>query len=87
MKQTIYQVGSAIRELLRDKSNFIILLLIIGFGFNSFQEYQTQKQIAEVNKAVIKAEKKTDFRYFNTTKSLEEIFKIEIDTKDGRIRR
>lgn len=87
MKQTIYQVGSAVRELLRDKSNFIILILIVGFGFIGYQEYQTQKQIAEINKAIIKSEKKTDFRYFNITRTFEDIFKIEIDTKDGRIRR
>lgn len=39
----------------------------------------------EVLEAIQKAEKKVDFRYFNTTRSLERIHNVEIDTKDGRL--
>ena len=58
----------------------LVLVLLIFSIYNQIESYNNV--IAELNKV----EKKTDFRYFNLTRSLEDIHKVEIDTKDGRIR-
>lgn len=59
------------------------LALVLLFGFIVYQ--------AQINQIIIKeiksVEKKVDFRYFNLTRSLESIYNIEIDTKDGRVRK
>ena len=58
----------------------LILLLLIFSIYNQIENYNN------IMSRLDKVEKKTDFRYFNLTRSLEDIHKIEINTKDGRIR-
>lgn len=59
----------------------LLLILFIGFVV-----YQVQINLTIINQ-IEQTEKKVDFRYFNTTRSLENLHNVEIDTKDGRIRK
>lgn len=58
----------------------LILLLLIFSIYNQIESYNN------VMARLDKVERKTDFRYFNLTRSLEDIHKVEIDTENGRIR-
>lgn len=74
------QIEHAIKSYFADGINrlttaVIVLSCIMTVGF-----YKTHT-------AIIKCEKKTDFRYFNTTRSLEDIYSVRINTKDGTILR
>lgn len=68
-----------IKKLNREKSNIIIGLLSAILVINICQF------IYEI-KSDIGLHKKIDFRYFNTTRSLEDIHQVSIDTKDGKIK-
>lgn len=67
-----------IKSFLSDSINRLTVILIIFGSLLSFGLYKTYN-------AVIKAERKTDFRYFNTTRSLEDINNVKINTKDGSV--
>ena len=56
--------------------NCIILCVLCFFMFNFHNE--TMNRIEKV-------EKKVDFRYFNTTRSLEGIHNVKIETKHGTV--
>ena len=68
----------SIKKLCREKTN-IILLLILGlylmFFFYIVYDMRTN----------IKIRKKIDHRYFNITKSIEDVHNVDIDTKDGHV--
>lgn len=57
----------------------LMLSLFIGFVF-----YQINTNNLILNQ-IKKTEKKVDFRYFNTTRTLEDIHNVEIETKQGRV--
>lgn len=57
----------------------LILILFIGFVI-----YQVDTNKTIISK-IEKAEKKVDFRYFNTTRSLQDIHSVEIETRQGRV--
>lgn len=57
----------------------ILLILVIGLIF-----YQVDSNKRILTK-IEKVEKKVDFRYFNTIKSLEDIYNVEIETHQGRV--
>lgn len=57
----------------------VILALLVFSVYYQIESHN--KVIARLDKV----EKKTDFRYFNLTRSLEDIHKVEIDTKNGRV--
>lgn len=74
--------------------NVVLLICLINTGFSVFIYLQT----VEINKAILKIEqtekdlqiltkKKIDHRYFNLTKSLEEIHGIKINTKNGELKK
>lgn len=44
-----------------------------------------QSYMNETLELLKSAEKKVDFRYFNITRSLQDIHKVEIDTHKGRV--
>ena len=67
-----------IKSFLSDNINRLTLVLIV-FGII------ISLGIIKTYKAVIQVERKADFRYFNTTISLEEIYSIKINTKDGTV--
>lgn len=66
------------------KRSYIIqtTTLILLIAFMARQEYTNQA----INENITNVNKKIDFRYFNLSRSLQDIHNIEIDTKDGRIR-
>lgn len=57
----------------------LMLSLFIGFVF-----YQINTNNLILNQ-IKKTEKKVAFRYFNTTRTLEDIHNVEIETKQGRV--
>lgn len=57
----------------------IILILLAGF---IIYQVNTNKILLS---RIEKTEKKVDFRYFNTTRSLEDIHNVEIETRQGRV--
>ena len=76
---------SDVKEFLSNEINRLTVIVIImcigcGYGF-----YKTHSDIKTVQEAVKKCEKKVDFRYFNLTRSLEDINHVQINTKDGRV--
>lgn len=66
--------------------SLLIVLICSGFIWHKIET----KQINSSNQALLnrldKLEKKVDFRYFNTTRSLEEIHDVHIDTLNGSLR-
>lgn len=84
MKSTLF---SDVKRFIRyvQKRSYIIqtITLILLIAFIARQEYVNR----EINANIIKVNKKVDFRYFNLTRSLESIHKVEINTRDGKIER
>ncbi len=74
---------------------FIAVLIISAFfalcQYIEFREIENIKLlISESNKNlsenITKSRKRTDFRYFNITRSLEEIHNVKIDTHNGELK-
>lgn len=81
MKSTLF---SDVKRFIKyvQKRSYIIqtITLILLIAFIARQEYVNR----EINANIIKVNKKVDFRYFNLTRSLESIHKVEINTRDGK---
>ena len=56
--------------------SLIVLILIC---------YRQEVIYTNILKNLSEIEKKVDYRYFNLTKSLEDIYNVEIDTYKGRV--
>lgn len=68
-----------------------ILILFLLFICAEFVCHRIEtKQLQTAQQAILNrldgVEKKTDYRYFNTTRSLEEIHDVRIDTMTGSLR-
>ncbi len=61
-----------IKNLFREKINIVIILLLIVLGLNIYGH--------------IKLRKKIDHRYYNITKSIEDIHQVEINTYNGELK-
>ncbi len=57
----------------------VTLIFVLSFGIYQVNMNNT------ILKQIKKTEKKVDFRYFNTTRSLQDIHSVEIETKQGRV--
>lgn len=83
MKSTLF---SDVKRFIRyvQKRSYIIqtITLILLMAFIVRQEYVNH----EINTNIVKVNKKVDFRYFNLTRSLESIHRVDINTRDGRLR-
>lgn len=79
-----------LKDFLSNEVNRVFVAVVIIGGILIYQQFnhnmETQKSIAALIEAIEKTEKKIDFRYLNLTRSLEDIHKVEINTKDGRVR-
>ncbi len=64
---------------------FIVFGIFLHFEITSLKK-QNRENTAELLDLINKTNKKIEHRYFNTTKSLEEIHKVKIDTKTGEIK-
>lgn len=74
------------KEFLSDEVNRVLIAVIIfGIVLIGLECYHVRTH-GKIMQKIEKTEKKVDFRYFNTTKSLEYIHNIEIDTKTGAIK-
>lgn len=82
-------LASDVKHFLSNETNRVFVLLVISSILIICADYfETQtilKTNAEILSAIEKTEKKVDFRYFNTTKSLEKIHNVEINTQNGRL--
>ena len=69
----------------------VIVILFLIFGtvvhceIQSLKTY-TAENTREIQELINKTNKKIDDRYFNTTKSLEEIHNVKINSKTGEIK-
>lgn len=82
MKSTLFSDIKRFIKYIQKKSyvlQIITLVLFIGFAI-----YQVNINNIVLNQ-IKKAEKKVDFRYFNITRSLEDIHSVEINTRSGKI--
>ena len=77
------------RVFLEDKVNRLSVIVVVLFLGVYVQNYCTYLElINSTNKLhadIVKTEKKVDFRYFNTTRSLQDLYGVEIDTHYGRV--
>lgn len=69
-----------IKNLFREKINLVILLLIAILSLNIYAFVFETNNFDRVRK-------KIDHRYFNTTRSLEQIHNVEIDTYKGELKK
>ena len=60
----------------------IFLALFIHFDIQSLKN-----NYISLENSIIKTQKKVDYRYFNLTRSLEDIHNIKIDTQSGEIKK
>lgn len=80
---------SDVKGFLGDSINRILLfeivlcVLIAFFGFYLLKRIDNAEN--QILLSVQKAEKKVDFRYFNLTRSMEEIHNVKIDTYRGQL--
>ena len=74
-----------VKGFLADKLNRLTVIVIILGIFLIGSLYKINAEITNLKHLIIKCEKKVDFRYFNLTRSLEQIHNVEIDTLNGRI--
>lgn len=74
------EISKAIKNLFREKINLVITLLILIFSFNIYEYVQSINNYVRIRK-------KIDHRYFNITKTIEDIYNIEINTLNGEIKK
>lgn len=83
MSKLLMELNTELRKMFRDKLNFVILLLVILLGVNVYGYISLNNKITQAN---IEIKKKVDFRDFNTTKTLEELNNVDIDTLNGELK-
>ena len=78
-----------VKEFLSNEVNRVFIAVIIVGCAVCIMLYTHNREMKKTNmqilKSIEKLEKKVDFRYFNITRSLSDIHKVEIDTKNGKI--
>lgn len=79
MMKNVYLLFSDTKEFLSDKVNCLGVLVVLLCVINICGFYVIGKELKECSKTV-------NFRYFNTTRSLEDIHNVKINTKDGTLK-
>ena len=79
MSNFVLELSVSIKELLREKINILIMLVIILIACNLIS-------ILYINNKIDRICKKIDHRYFNLNTSIEEIHKVKINTANGEIK-
>ena len=67
------------KEFLSDNINRLGILVVLFCVINVCGFYVIEKELKECTKTV-------NFRYFNITRSLEDIHNVKIDTQDGSLK-
>ena len=62
----------------------IVFFYFVHIDIKHLEQLSNTRQI-ELQNQIEKLNKKVDFRYFNTTRSLEELYGVSIDTRTGDI--
>ncbi len=83
MTDFMLQLMTGLKNLLRDKLNLIVILLIANLICNG---YYYHKINTNIDKSTVDINRKVDHRYFNITKSLEQIHNVEINTFNGELK-
>lgn len=79
------RIAHDVKGFLKDSVNKLtVITLIFGITITAGL-IKIHQEIKETQQAITKCEKKVDYRYFNLTRSLEDIHGIKIDTHKGRI--
>lgn len=84
MKNLVTKLVVGLKGLLCEKMNFIIILFIINICISLHNYYNLNSKI---DNATLLIKKRIDFRYFNTTRTLEAIFNVRVNTLDGELRK
>lgn len=98
MRNGIYGLFADVKEFFNQGMNGILtiliicMVLIIGYNYKISSDITDLRRNQESNQAEIIKEiennrKKIHYRYFNLTKSLEDINNVEINTRDGSVLR
>ena len=85
MSELLIKIGQNISKNLKDKINIVILLCLFSCIYNFYTFNRIQSHMTHIEELINSTEKKVDFRYFNITRSLQDIHKVEIDTNKGRV--
>lgn len=83
MTDFMLQLMTGLKNLLRDKLNLIVILLVANLFCST---YFYRKIELNIDNSTIDIKKKVDHRYFNTTKSLEQINNVDINTLNGELK-
>lgn len=84
MKSRLFTDVKGFVKYIQKRSYLIECLILALLVFSIYYQMNSYNQIMS---RVGKVEKKVDFRYFNTTRSLEDIHGVEINTKNGKLER
>ena len=84
MKSRLFTDVKGFVKYIQKRSYLIECLILALLVFSIYYQVNSYNQIMS---RVGKVEKKVDFRYFNTTRSLEDIHGVEINTKNGKLER
>lgn len=96
MKNSFGLLLSDVKKFLCNETNRIFFAVIIVGVLLLYCQHRTELQIEKIYNYNVDTKKeliseihtnrsKIHFRYFNLTRSLEEIFAVKIDTKDGKL--
>lgn len=85
MEDVVYLIEKSTKQVLSDKINRLALIILICFGILLFHLLKLREEVKAISNHQKETEQKVDFRYFNTTRSLQDIFDVEIETKQGRV--
>lgn len=98
MKNYLGLVICDVKEFMSDKVNLVLIAIIVFMGVGLYGQYrlekigndilaENQKMKTEILNEIKTNRKKMHFRYFNLTRSLEDIYDVEIDTRNGEEKR
>ncbi len=97
MKNLHLLIADAKDFMSNEVNRLFIVVLTISIAFTIFQYIEFREienlklLITETNQSlsndIAKSRKRTDYRYFNLTRSLEDIYNVRIDTKTGELKR
>ncbi len=83
MSNFILELSIGLKKMFREKINIAIFLVILTLGFNIYSYVDTKALITDSTNLI---KKKVDYRYFNTTTTLEQIHNIDVNTYNGELK-
>lgn len=85
MDEFVLGLNQYVRNFIKEKANIVIALLLVLILLNVVSIFLQTKEIRTSKTNTKEIKNKIDHRYFNTTKSLNQIHNVEIDTLNGRL--